>query len=233
VVVCVVGGIEPARVLTVASEQLAAVKLRATAAPRAKLHLGNREMTWDFDARHLVLAWPIPKCEAKDFPPLLIAAQRLNMQFFSDAELKKQTGMVFAGADLRTPEGNFFYVSASLRQGSSFKEIHEKISGFVRQLAASGQDLSWVPMFAQQQAQMLTSLPNPALLRSQLPPSMTESMLEMNAGLQWGMNEFRYGSSKSLLVKGLAELKGESFGQVVKKYLLDTPCSATTLQPQP
>jgi hypothetical protein len=67
-------------------------------------------MTWDLNARHLVLTWPCQHSKLRIFSPFGSRAMA-KCSVFSDAELKKQTGMVFAGADLVTPEGNFFYVS--------------------------------------------------------------------------------------------------------------------------
>ena len=90
VLVCIVGGVEPARGHSAISEQLGTVRLDAAMAERVQLHPGNREMTWDLNARHLILTWPIPQPDSADYPALCAAAQWLNMKFLSDPELKNR-----------------------------------------------------------------------------------------------------------------------------------------------
>jgi hypothetical protein len=230
-VVCVVGGIEPAKVLPACSEALGAIKSSAGPVAPVALHPGNREMTWDLNARHLVLTWPIPAPAAEDFPALLVAAQWLNLQFFSDPEAKKMTGRVFAGADLATPEGNFFYVTASLRPGSSFKDVQERLEYHLRRLSSPDEDLSLLPMFGGQLAGSLTQVPDPRLMKGQLPPSASMAMVEGNLGLQWGMNEYRYGPYKAVLARRLAELKTVQIRQAVSNHLAASKCSIITLRP--
>ena len=132
---------------------------------------------------------------------------------------------------MATPEGAFFYVSASLREGSSFTQVQDKIFEWLGHFNSPSQDLSWVPIFGRQQAQALMSLPNVPRMRSQVPPSVTDAMLEMNIGLQWGLNEFRYGSFKSELAKRLSELKAEETRRVASNYLGKTSCSVISMQP--
>ena len=91
VVVCVVGGLEPSKVLSVAEQRLGSIRSGAKPAPPVKLHPGAREMTWDLNARHLVMSWPMPAANTEDFAPLLAAAQWLNMRFFSDSERSAAT----------------------------------------------------------------------------------------------------------------------------------------------
>jgi len=231
VLVCIVGGIEPAKVKAVASERFGAIKSAAKPAAAVKLHAGDREMAWDLNARHLLLIWPIPGLEDKEYPALMTAAQWLNMQFFSDAALQRAAGMTFAGADLRAPEGYFFYVSSSVRPDSSFKDIREKLERHVARLISGDRDLSSLPMIASQQADSMTTLPDPTAMKSQVPPNVTSAMLEMNLGLQWGMIEFRYGARKSELARGLSALKAEDVSQAGKKHLSPSRCSMITLQP--
>src|SRR5205823_4954478 len=128
--------------------------------PPEQVRTGNLELTWDLDARHLVLTWPIPipwafSSEA-DVAALMVGAQWLNMQFFSDAQLRQQTGQVLAGTDLVTPGGNFFYVSASLRPGAAFADVQKKIQIQVARLTAADTDLRQIPVVGRQLASSLT-----------------------------------------------------------------------------
>ncbi len=233
VVVCVVGGVAPSRVLLAARGQLGAIKSSAKPFPPVKLHPGNREITWDLNARHLIMTWPIPATTAEDFAPLLTASQWLNMRFFSDPELKRLTGMTFAGADLKTPEGNFFYVSASLRPGILFHVVEQKLEAEVRGLSSTEADLSITPMLSRQLAQSLTGIPDMDGLKAQLPPGTDLAMVQANIGLQWGMNEFRYGAGKAILAKRLSRLSAQEVRRVAKQYLGPAACSITTIQGPP
>lgn len=231
VVVCVVGGVAPEEVRAEASRQLEAVQSKAKPAMAVRLHAGNHEMTWDLNARHLLLSWPIPGPEEAAFAPLLVAGQRLMMQFYMDNRLKELAGMTFAGADLRTPEGNFFYVSSSLRPDSSFAEVEKLLAKYVSNLSAPGTDLSWAPMFGQQLAENLSALPNIDTLKARMPPNVSVQHIEGNLGLQWGMNEFRYGSRKTAVAGSLRYLNAETVREAAKKYLSSSNCTRVTLQP--
>ena len=230
VLVCVVGGVEPSRVSSVAREQLGAIKSGATPVAPVKLHPGNRELTWDLDARHLIITWPMPATASEDFAPLLAAGQWLNMRFFSDPEIKRLTGMSLAGADLATPEGNFFFVSASLRPGIAFPEVQQKLEQKAQGLSAPEEDLSMLAMLSGQLAESLTTIPEMAALKAQLPPNTDLAMVEGNIGLQWGMAEFRYGSGKATLAKRLPQLRTEDVRRVAKKYLAPGMCSVTEIR---
>ncbi len=231
VVVCVVGGVEPAEVRRVVAGQLGAIKSSAQPVGQVKLHPGNREMTWDLNARNLIITWPIPTAEGEDYPALSVAAHWLTMQFSADADIQQTTGMASADADLTTPEGNFFCVSASLRPGSSFNAVQEQMLRYVRSLSSPEQEMSWVPMFRQQQAESLTKLTDPASMKAQLPPDMTPDMAEGNIGLQWGMFEFLYGAYKPVLARRLSEVKEEDIRWAARKYLSGSNCSTTILRP--
>src|SRR5205823_5128415 len=67
VLVCIVGGFEPAKVKAVASERFGTIKSAARPAAAVKLNVGNREMTWDLKAKHLLLTWPIPASDDKEY----------------------------------------------------------------------------------------------------------------------------------------------------------------------
>jgi RNA polymerase sigma factor (sigma-70 family) len=231
--VCVVGGIEPAKALEAFAAKLSGIRSEGQPVAPVKVRPGSREMTWDLDARHLVLTWPIPAIDHDDFPPLLVAAQWLNMQFFADQELKKLTGMVFAGADLTTPESNYFFVSASLRSDASFDAVYEKVEGHLQQLTSGKGNLSLIPMIGKQFAASLTTLPDPAGMKGQLPADMTPAMLEMNIGLQWGLNEFRYGAQKSSLAKRLETIDGTRLAKAARVRLVTKNMSAIRLSHNP
>jgi predicted Zn-dependent peptidase len=56
-------------------------------------------------------------------------------------------------------------------------------------------------------------------------------MLEMNLGLQWGMNEFRYGSQKSALARRLAALNADKVRQAARKHLAGGQCTMVSIRP--
>ena len=86
-------------------------------------------------------------------------------------------------------------------------------------------------MLAQQQAESLTKLPDPASMAGQLPSTVTPAMLEGNIGLRWGTQEFLYRDYKPLLAKEFSKVKDRDVRQAAKKYLSESRCSVITLQP--
>ena len=155
----------------------------------------------------------------------------LNMEFFSDEGLKKLTGMTLAGADLSTPEGNFFFVSASLRPGAESKEVRERIDRHLERLASDREALALVPMIGKQLSNQLAELIDPGSLQGQLPPNVTLAMLEMNLGLGWGMNEFRYGSQKTALAQKLAAVDANQIRRAARRHLTGDQCTMVAIRP--
>ena len=231
ILVCVVGGIDAQTLKPVAAEELGKLKSDAKTHPPVKLHQGNHNMTWDLDASHLVLTWPIPDFSDTDYPALMVAAQWLTMNFFSDAELKKLTGMVLAGADLTVPEGNFFYISASTKQQTPSEDVRAKIEHHLRSLRSPTTALPQAAFIGPQLSYQLTNLTDPAVAKSQAPPNISDAMIEGNIGLQWAMHDFRYGPHRKSLAGKLAEVTPSQIHQVAQKYLTADKCSACTLRP--
>jgi hypothetical protein len=226
IVMCIVGGVEQAKVFA-AVKELDRLPVADQQVP-VKLHPGDREMTWDLNARHLLMTWPIPdSSQAADFAPLLTVAQWLNVQFFSDPELKKLTGMTLAGVDLKTPEGNFFYVSASLRPEADFKEVRGQIEEKLRSLVSPNPGFPMLSMLARQLSKTLTEVPDPKQWSGQTSPAMAE----MNIGLQWGMNEFRYGTNRLSVAKTLQRIDIKDVQHAVNIWLVDSKRSILTLRP--
>jgi predicted Zn-dependent peptidase len=228
VVVCIVSGIEPASALPVMADQLGRIESHAKPMAPMSPHPHSKALTWDLKARHLVITWPAPGVEEEDFAALLVAGQWLNMRFFSDPEIKTLAGLTLAGSDLAIPEGNFFYVSASLRPGASFEELQQKLERQVALLSSSG-EWSMLPMLRQQLADSLTAVPDLASLKNQLPPNVSQAVVEGNIGLQWGLNEYRYGARRAGLAQKLLKLKAQDIQRAAKKYLREERSSVTCI----
>jgi predicted Zn-dependent peptidase len=229
VLVCVAGGIDAQTLRPVISEHLGKIRSRTKGPELVRLHPGSREMTWDMDARHLMLTWAIPSCSDKDYPALMAAGQWLMMKLFSDQQLKKLTGMVIAGADLVVPEGRFFYVSASLKADASPDDVRKRVANHLESLrSAAGPELA---MIARQLSYQLTNITDPKLLRAQAPPSMSEAMIEGNVALQWATNEYRYGAERAGLAGRLGRMKVAELQRAVAKYLSADKCSVCSISP--
>jgi len=231
-VVCVVGGVDAKTVKPIVTEKLGSIQSQAKIAQPVKLHPGNRKMTWDLDARHLMLTWPVPAFAHDDYPALMVASQWLMMKLFSDAELKKLAGMAFAGADLVTPEGNNFFVSASIKPEASFDDVHRRIESHLATLRSSPTALLETTMIGPQLAYQLAHVMDPAIAKAQAPANVSASMIEANIGLQLGMREFHYGRHRDALAKGLAAVTTEKVHQAAVKYLAKEKCSVCSIEPK-
>jgi predicted Zn-dependent peptidase len=229
VTVCVVGGVEAKAAFVEAEKQLGGVRLPAKLTPASKVAWTNLDLTWDFDARHLLLTWRIPGFRQPEHAALMVAAQWLTMQLAMDQDLKSQTGMAFAGADLATPEGNFFFVSASLRPRAQVEAVRKAIMKQVAGLASK--EITQAAMIGRQLAANLTEVPDPQTLKSQLPPGMSPAMLEGNLGLQSGLHEHRYAGHKSELAKALREVTPRKVQEAARTFLTVEKAAACRLQP--
>jgi predicted Zn-dependent peptidase len=217
--VCVVGGVDAQTFLAEAGNQLGKLTSPARLAAAVTPRTGKLEVTWDLDARHLLLVWPLPGFGDADFASLMTAAQWLTMQYFADKELKKLSGPTFAGADLVTPEGNYFFISASLRPGASFAEVEKLLRAQLNKLSDNPIDSFRLGMLGRQLASSLSVVGDPALMMGQIPPGMSRGMLEGNFGLAFGMNVHRYGAQRETLARNLAKVSPSAIRKAVGKYL--------------
>ncbi len=232
VVICVVGGIDAKTLKPVITEKLANITSTAKTPEPVKLHPGDHQMTWDLDARHLVLSWPIPSFTHKDYPSLMVANYWLMMKFFTDPELKNLTGLVLSGTDLSTPEGDFFYISASLKPNASFDEVRKKISHHLQILRSQSAPQTETAMIGKQLSYQLTNLRDPAIAKAQAPANVTEAMIEGNLAIQWTIHDFRYGSNRATLAQRLAAVTPEQVSQAAKTYLTNENCTIIRIRAQ-
>jgi predicted Zn-dependent peptidase len=229
--ICAVGGVSAQAFLAEAEKQLGHLTSLAQPVPRTTLRAGNLAVTWDLDARHLVIVWPAPDFSDDDFAPLMAAAQRLSMQCFNDAQLQAQTGQCFAGTDLATPEGNFFYISASLQPAATFADVEKNLRRHLGELSGNKTDASQIRMLGRQLASTLTEVPDPATMMRQMPPGMKAAMVEGNIGLAFGMNAHRYGSQREALARTLADMSAVDMQRAGEKYLTPEKGSVCTIGP--
>lgn len=232
VLVCVVGGIDAQTLKPIITEKLGKLKFNAKTHERIKPHRGNHKMTWDLDASHLVLTWPIPDFSHRDYPALMVASRWLMMKCFSDPELKKMTGMVLAGADMTVPEGNFFYISASIKPEASFDDVREKIERHLQPLRSASAGPFELSMLGQQLSYQMSNLTDPAVAKAQAAASLSDAMIEANIGLQWAMHDYHYGPHRKSLARKLAAVTPSQINQVAGKYLTADKCSTCTLRPE-
>jgi predicted Zn-dependent peptidase len=231
VTVCVVGGVEPKHALATVARNLGGIKSTAGPVEPVKITPGNRDVTWDLAAQHLLFTWPIPHFTNDDYAALMALAQWLNMELFSDVDLKGMTGMVFAGADLTTPEGTYFYISASLKPSASADNVRDKLKRHIEAVTSGEKALNDVPILAKQLSFSLTNVPEPAMVKAQAPATMTMAMIEGNIGLQLGMHEFRYGTNRSQLAQRLAKVTALDGKRAAQKHLSAEKLAVCTIRP--
>ena len=230
VTVCVVGGSAAEQVFAEVQRQLGEVRLTGTLPTRSDKAPRNPDLTWDLDARHLLLIWPIPDFQQPDHAALIVAAQCLNMQLAADPQLTKQTGMVFAGADLTTPEGSFFFVSASVRPQADLNNLREALLAHLGRLASNNRAIAQASLIGHQLSASMTTVPDIQALQSQTPPGMTPAMIEGNVGLQLGMHMYRYGDQRTALARQLAEVTSANVQKAAGDYLSSGNCLECVLK---
>jgi zinc protease len=232
-VVCIVGGLDRKTIEPIVREKLGAIRSEAKLVEPVELNAVSRDMTWDLNARHLLLTWPIPGPDDEAHAPLMAAAEWLNSRLFSDQELRKLAGTVVVGADLALPEGHFFCVSATLRPETSFADVQAKLDEHLDALRAGGAEAGMMAARARMLAIGLTTPTDPAEIKAYSPEHITLAMIEGNLGLQWGMQEFRYGALRATLAEQLSKLTGDAIPEAARKYLAKDKCAVCTLVPGP
>jgi hypothetical protein len=229
--VCLVGGVDARTFFAEAEKQLGGIQPQAKPASIANTHRGNLDLTWDLDARHLVLTWPMPDTTQDDYAALMVTAPWLTMQFFSDEKLKPLVGMVLADTDLSTPEGNFFYISASLRPSATFEGVQKQLRASLGRLTANAGGLNDIPMVSQQLAFSLTQVPDLDVLMSRAPLHVSRAMAEGSLGLRLCLNVHRYGPQREALAKKLLGISPEKVRQATAIFLAQEKGSVTTIRP--
>ena len=234
VLVCVIGGIEPGTLKPALQRRLGGIKSIArtlpaatSAPPRSK----RQAAAWDLDATHYIETYPIPKPDHKDYAAVRVAAALLGQVLFTDPAIKQSTGMVLCGADLITPEGAYFYVSASVRPGADVEKVRRQIE---RQLGRLKQPDSKVrtSMVAAALSRQASAPTDPAAAMRYKPAHLTEAMMLANIGLQWGLLEFQYGKTLPALGRALSGVSAADVASVARKYLSSGKRSTVILTPR-
>jgi len=231
VTLCFVGGLAPATVFAEVEKQFSAVRMPGSTPLMHETRQGNLDLEWDLNARHILLIWPIPDFHDADYGPLIVAAQCLNQSLTMSTALKDQVEMMFAGADLFITEGAYFYVSASIRPNGKLEEIRKSLLETVQQLSSregSVLQASDIGVFLSRQ---FTELPSPQELKGQMPPGMNAAMIEGNLGLQFGLNEYRFGAYRTTLAGQIGRVKSADVTRVAVKYLAPDKVAVCTLHP--
>jgi predicted Zn-dependent peptidase len=219
-VVCFVGGVEPESAFASAGKALEGIRSHARAVAPVELHGGSDEITWDLDARHLLWTWPIPSVDHEDYAALFVAAQLLTMRFYNNPRLKALTGLSLAGADLSTPEGMYFFLSASLKPAAAPDEVRRAIENDLKLLSGEGADMA--ALIGPQLGFPLLHLTGPA----------TTAMEEGNLGLRRGMAEFRLGSNLAAVSDRLVAMDAAKVRKAAVRYLPLERGSAYNIMPK-
>lgn len=226
-VVCAVGGVSPDVALSLMTRQLGEITSEAKPAPPVETSPGNRDVTWDLSTRHLLITWRIPDADEEDYAPLMVFGQLLLGELFRNPDLKPLTGAAEAGADLRTPEGTYFYISASLKPGASPADLRQKLWNHMQKQA---RNLREARSAGQQLAFSLTHVMNLSWLQQKMSRA-TPAMIEGNLGLQRGMFEFRYGPYLTALAQRLSAIDATKVQQAALRYLKADQSSTYTIGP--
>jgi hypothetical protein len=228
VMIWMVGGEAPGVVLKAADETLAKIKLAARPPAAAKVNPGMREATWDLDAEHVIMTWPIasPDQNVEEHAAMMTLARLVWMQLAQDQELSAKFGMILAGTDLRCPESDYFFVSGGCKPDVAIAEAGELLA--TRAQAAIADFAKLPPQAIQQLAAQLALELQPqdlAVLAAQA-PNVDSNMLEAQAALTWGTAEYRLGAKRELIAKALKTMSNLRVHKVTPKL---APAKATRL----
>ena len=164
-----------------------------------------------------------------EYPYLLV-----QVMIYSDIGLNRQmhqSEFTIFVKNLTVPEGNFFYISALVKAEVAFDDALKKIEHYLQSLRSPTAELPQPAFVGPQLSYQLTNLTDPAIVKAQAPPNVSDAMIEGNIGLQWAMHDFRYGSGRKSLARKLAKVTQSQVHNVAHKYLNADKCSICTLRP--
>lgn len=230
--VCMVGGVEPEDVLAAAGETLGAIRAAAKPVKGVAIKPGHHHATWDLDARHVLLTWPIPGPaeNEKAHAALAVLARLAWVRVAQDAELQKWIGPPIAGADLRCPESSYFYVSATCRPGADAAAARKRLADHVAQVILKPDAMAPVAELARALAAELEPI-DPAALRAQAPPNVKPGMIEAQVAITWATADYRLEGRRSDVVKAMKSLTSEQLRSAGGKYLSAERCTSVELKP--
>ena len=217
--VCMTGGVEPDVVLAAAGETFGSLKsaaaLPATEAPK----VGDHRATWDLDARHVILAWPIPAPEndPKAHAAAMVLARLLWVQLMQDAQAQQALGMVIVAADLHCPEGSYLYISTPQRPDADWAATEKRINDQIERLAGA-EPMAALPMLVAQLASE-TEAQDPAMLRAQAPAHLKPGLIEAQCAIYWGSAAHRLGARRGEVLGALKEITADQVRQSLRDYL--------------
>jgi len=229
-VICAIGGLDPAEFRAVLEEKIDGIVSGAGELPAAEPKSGTLEVTWDLPTRHVILSWPIPGVDDPAYPALFAASRLVPAHLYQDSRIRKTAGQVFAGADLFAPEGNRFYVNAVLLPGATFEEVERSLMDHIRRLRDPAPLSPQESLFPAQLAIQLTQVPDPEVAAYGA-PGVSRRMVEANIGLQYGMQEFHLGAHRDAVAESLRRMKPKELAETVAKYLTDETLSVCRIGP--
>ena len=85
-------------------------------------------------------------------------------------------------------------------------------------------------MMGKRLSYQLSQITDPAMVKPQAPPGMSDRIIEGNIGLQWRVHEFRYREHRAELAKRLANVTVERLEKAALKHLRQDKSVACTLR---
>lgn len=230
--VCMIGGVEPDAVFTSAAEALADIEPAAKPGPGAPVKPGDHQATWDLDARHVLLTWPIPgpDKDVEAHASLLVLARLLLVRMAQDRHLRESLGPVLVGADLCCPESSYFYLSATCRPGTDASEASKRLADQVAAIAVAPRETLHVRQVSEQLIREF-DVQDPDALRAQAPPSLKPGMIEAQLAVNWGTTAYRLGARRRDVTAALRTVTFEQVRKAAQEYLSADRCTSVALSP--
>lgn len=234
VVICVIGGVPPAELRPVIVEKFERIVSKAKGLPAATRSGPKQKAhsaTWDLKVTHYLEFFPAPDVKHADFAPLFVASILLRMRLYNDAGLKKHTSVVLCDLDLSTPEGRYFQVSAPLKSEASLEPVEQALRRAIDGITG-GPMAAQLPFLAMNLANQLRQPPDIDQAMRFKPAQVSERMILGNLGIQWGMNEYRFGEHRDQLADAVQKVTLSNLESVVQEYLSEERRRTLTLRPR-
>jgi len=197
--------------------------------PEEVLAVGVRHATWDLPARHYLEWYPVPSDTPLERVQVDALAQVVNVRLSQRGRLESIGVHVLAQADLVSPEGRWFLISASLPEGVDVALLRSELDDVLDGLRPTAD----VGAIVRQLAVQLLELPDFAEVRKELGSHPAAAWIEAQQVLYMMYAQANMGLDRDTLRAVYPQLNAEGVIDVARQVFGAGKRSSLLLAPGP
>ena len=198
-----------------------------TVAPGQIRSPGSHTATWDVGMGHLIHWWLVPDTSPADRAAVDALSLIVNTRIQQRGEFGRLGVQAVAAADLITPEGRWFMISASVPDGVDVAMVEAAVDGVVAGLG----DLPEASLLIRSMTEQLTEWPDFADLRTRFSGQDGVEWIEAQQALFLIYAQLNMGLSLEAVIAAYAALVPSDLEQLARESLTKEARSRLLLKP--